>query len=38
MVAVRRKTGLVGAQLDDLETGSDLIARASDPRHTSRQR
>jgi hypothetical protein len=38
MVAARRKTGLVGAQLDDLESGSDVIARASNPRHTSPQR
>ena len=38
MFATRWKTGLVGARLDDLETGSDVIARTFDPRHTLRQR
>lgn len=37
MTAERWKTGRVVARSDDLETGSDVIARLSDPRHTWRQ-
>lgn len=36
MTAERWKTGSVVARRDDLETGSDVIACLSDPRHTWR--
>jgi len=36
MFARESKTGSFGAPPDDLETGSDVIAWPSDPRHTSR--